>query len=340
MKPVYILAIETSCDETAAAVVKDGRTVLSNIISSQVPLHTMYGGVVPEIASRKHVEKINPVITEALKKANMTLEEIDAIAVTYGPGLVGSLLVGLSAAKAMAYAAGKPLIGVHHIEGHVSANYVSHPDLEPPFMSLIVSGGHSHIVIVKDYGEYEIIGRTHDDAAGEAFDKVARAIGLGYPGGPKIDKLAREGNCNAIAFPRAHVEDCPYDFSFSGVKSAVLNYLNHEEMMGNEVNKADVAASFQEAVVDVLATRTVAAAKEYGFDKIVISGGVACNSALRYKAQEICDSENIKLYYPEPILCTDNAVMIGAAAYYEYLKGVRDDWTLNAVPNLKIGERK
>ena len=340
MKPVNILAIETSCDETAAAVVVNGRTVLSNIISSQVPLHTMYGGVVPEIASRKHVEKICPVINEALKQAGMTYDDITAIAVTYGPGLVGSLLVGLSAAKSIAYATGKPLIGVHHIEGHVAANYVSHPDLEPPFMSLIVSGGHSHIVIVKDYGEFEIIGRTHDDAAGEAFDKVARAIGLGYPGGPKIDKLAREGNCNAIAFPRAHIEDCPYDFSFSGVKSAVLNYLNQEQMAGREVNKADVAASFQEAVVDVLAARTVAAAKEYGFKQMVISGGVACNSALRYKAQEFCDKEGIKLYYPEPILCTDNAVMIGCAAYYEYIRGVRDGLDLNAIPNLKIGERK
>jgi N6-L-threonylcarbamoyladenine synthase len=339
MKPIYILAIESSCDETAAAVVKNGREVLSNVISSQIALHTLYGGVVPEIASRKHVEKINPVITEALEQAGMTLEEMDAIAVTYGPGLVGSLLVGVSAAKAIAYAAKKPLIGVHHIEGHVSANYISHPDLEPPFMSLVVSGGHSHIVIVKDYGEYEIIGKTHDDAAGEAFDKVARAIGLGYPGGPKIDKLAKEGNPYAIAFPRAHIDGAPYDYSFSGVKSAVLNYLNQQEMRGEEVNKADVAASFQEAVVDVLATRAVAAAKAYGYKKLALAGGVACNSALRQKMEEVCGNAGIKVYYPEPILCTDNAAMIGAAGYYEYLKGTRHGLDLNAVPNLKLGER-
>jgi N6-L-threonylcarbamoyladenine synthase len=339
MKPIYILAIESSCDETAAAVVRNGREVLSNVISSQIALHTLYGGVVPEIASRKHVEKINPVITEALEQAGMTLEEMDAIAVTYGPGLVGSLLVGVSASKAIAYAAKKPLIGVHHIEGHVSANYISHPDLEPPFMSLVVSGGHSHIVIVKDYGEYEIIGKTHDDAAGEAFDKVARAIGLGYPGGPKIDKLAKEGNPYAIAFPRAHIDGAPYDYSFSGVKSAVLNYLNQQEMRGEEVNKADVAASFQEAVVDVLATRAVAAAKAYGYKKLALAGGVACNSALRQKMEEVCGNAGIKVYYPEPILCTDNAAMIGAAGYYEYLKGTRHGLDLNAVPNLKLGER-
>jgi N6-L-threonylcarbamoyladenine synthase len=339
MKPIYILAIESSCDETAAAVVRNGREVLSNVISSQIALHTLYGGVVPEIASRKHVEKINPVITEALEQAGMTLEEMDAIAVTYGPGLVGSLLVGVSAAKAIAYAAKKPLIGVHHIEGHVSANYISHPDLEPPFMSLVVSGGHSHIVIVKDYGEYEIIGKTHDDAAGEAFDKVARAIGLGYPGGPKIDKLAKEGNPYAIAFPRAHIDGAPYDYSFGGVKSAVLNYLNQQEMRGEEVNKADVAASFQEAVVDVLATRAVAAAKAYGYKKLALAGGVACNSALRQKMEEVCGNAGIKVYYPEPILCTDNAAMIGAAGYYEYLKGTRHGLDLNAVPNLKLGER-
>lgn len=339
MKPVYILAIESSCDETAASVVRNGREVLSNVISSQIALHTLYGGVVPEIASRKHIEKINPVITEALEQAKCTLEDIDAIAVTYGPGLVGSLLVGVSAAKAIAYATKKPLIGVHHIEGHVSANYISHPELEPPFMGLVVSGGHSHIVIVKDYGEYEIIGRTHDDAAGEAFDKVARAIGLGYPGGPKIDKLAREGNPFAIPFPRAHIDGCPYDYSFSGVKSAVLNYLNQQEMKGEEINRADVAASFQEAVVDVLATKTVAAANAYGYDKVVMAGGVACNSALRLKMEEVCTNAGIKLYYPEPVLCTDNAAMIGSAAYYEYLKGTRHGWDLNAVPNLKLGER-
>lgn len=339
MKATYILAIESSCDETAAAVVANGREVISNVISSQIALHTLYGGVVPEIASRKHVEKINPVITEALEQAKMTLDDIDAIAVTYGPGLVGSLLVGVSAAKALAFAADKPLIGVHHIEGHVSANYISHKDLEPPFVSLVVSGGHSHIVIVKDYGDYEIIGRTHDDAAGEAFDKVARAIGLGYPGGPKIDKLAKEGDPHAIAFPRACIDGCPYDYSFSGVKSAVLNYINQQEMKGEEINRADVAASFQESVVDVLSTRAVAAAKAYGYNKIALAGGVACNSALRAKMNEVCEANGVKLYYPEPILCTDNAAMIGAAGYYEYLHGVRHGLDLNAVPNLKLGER-
>ena len=339
MKPTYILAIESSCDETAAAVVSDGRNVHSNVISSQVPLHTLYGGVVPEIASRKHVEKIIPVVNEALSQAKMTLAEMDAVAVTFGPGLVGSLLVGVSAAKAIAYAAKKPLIPVHHIEGHISANYVSHPELTPPYICLIVSGGHTNIAMVNDYGDYEIIGRTHDDAAGEAFDKVARAIGLGYPGGPKIDALAKQGDPNAIAFPRAHVEDCPYDFSFSGVKSAVLNYLNKAEMRGEEVNRADVAASFQQAVVDVLVARTLAAANERNCDKIALAGGVACNSAIRAGFAAATADKNIKLYYPEPILCTDNAVMIGSAAYYEYLKGVTADTSLNAVPSLTLGKK-
>ena len=252
MKDTLILAIESSCDETAASVVKNGRTILSNVISSQIALHTLYGGVVPEIASRKHIEKINQVIEQALADAEVTLDDLDAIGVTYGPGLVGALLVGVAEAKAIAYAKKLPLVGVHHIEGHVSANYIEHPDLEPPFLCLIVSGGHTHLVIVKDYGEFEILGRTRDDAAGEAFDKVARAIGLGYPGGPKVDKLSKEGNPDAIEFPRAKIDGCPYDFSFSGVKSAVLNYLNHAQMTGEEVNRADLAASFQKAVVDVL----------------------------------------------------------------------------------------
>ena len=387
MKPTYILAIESSCDETAAAVVRNGREVLSNIISSQIALHTLYGGVVPEIASRKHIEKINPVITEALAKANMTLDEIDAIAVTYGPGLVGSLLVGVAEAKAIAYAAGKPLIGVHHIEGHVSANYISHPELEPPFLCLVVSGGHTHIVMVEDYGTYRIIGRTHDDAAGEAYDKIARAIGLGYPGGPKVDALSKQGDPEAIAFPRAHIEDCPYDFSFSGLKSAVLNYINIEKMKlrdaaknnaaaadeeessetgrkaaeltrhgvptggdaeGTEscpdvfsdgTTKADLAASFQAAVVDVLVTRTIAAAKAEGVTTVAIAGGVASNSALRNRMREVGEANGMKVLYPEPVLCTDNAAMIGAAAYYEYLRGNVADLTLNAVPGLKLGER-
>lgn len=336
---VYILAIESSCDETAASVVKNGREVLSNVISSQIDLHTLYGGVVPEIASRKHIEKINQVIQAALDEAKMTLEEMTAIAVTYGPGLVGALLVGVAEAKAIAYAANKPLVGVHHIEGHVSANFIEHPDLEPPFVCLIVSGGHTHLVIVKDYGEFEIIGRTMDDAAGEAFDKVARAVGLGYPGGPKVDKAAKEGNPHAMEFPRAKVGGSAYDFSFSGMKSAVLNYINQCEMKGETINVPDLAASFQNAVVDVLVSRAVAAAKEYGYGKLAIAGGVASNSALRAGMKEACEKEGIKFYYPSPIFCTDNAAMIGAAAYYEYINGARAGWDLNAVPNLKLGER-
>lgn len=338
-KEIKILAIETSCDETAAAVVKNGREVLSNVISSQIALHTLYGGVVPEIASRKHIEKINQVIGEALAQAGVTLRELDAIAVTYGPGLVGALLVGVSEAKAISFAAGIPLVGVHHIEGHISANFIENKELEPPFVCLVASGGHSHLVVVKDYGEYEIIGRTRDDAAGEAFDKVARAIGLGYPGGPKIDRLSKEGNPEAIRFPRAKVEDNPYDFSFSGLKSAVLNYLNSCEMKGEAVNTADVAASFQKAVIDVLVEHSLAAVKEYGYQKFAIAGGVASNSSLRSAFEAECEKNGIAFFHPSPILCTDNAAMIGTAGYYEYLKGTRHSYDLNAVPNLKLGER-
>lgn len=338
-KDVYILAIESSCDETAAAVVKNGRTVLSNVISSQIELHKLYGGVVPEIASRKHIEKINQVIEEALTQAGMTLEEMDAIGVTYGPGLVGALLVGVAEAKAIAYAAKKPLVGVHHIEGHISANYIENPDLEPPFVCLVVSGGHTHLVVVNEYGNYQIIGRTRDDAAGEAFDKVARAIGLGYPGGPKIDKLSKEGNEKAIKFPKAHVEGAPYDFSFSGLKSAVLNYINGAKMKGETVVEADIAASFQKAVIDVLVEHAMMAVKDFGMDKLAIAGGVASNSSLRNAMKEACEKNGVKFYHPSPILCTDNAAMIGAAAYYEYMAGVRHGWDLNAVPNLKLGER-
>ena len=337
-KDTLILAIESSCDETAASVVKNGRCVLSNIISSQIAIHTLYGGVVPEIASRKHIEKINQVVEAALKEADVTLDDIDAIGVTYGPGLVGALLVGVAEAKAIAYAKKKPLVGVHHIEGHVSANYIEHPDLEPPFLCEIISGGHTHLVIVKDYGSFEILGRTRDDAAGEAFDKVARAIGLGYPGGPKIDKLAKEGNPHAIDFPRAHMEDAPYDFSFSGVKSAVLNHLNKCRMTGEPIVEADIAASFQQAVVDVLVDNAIRAAKDYHMDRLAIAGGVASNGALR-AAMEACEKEGIRFYRPSPIFCTDNAAMIGVAAYYEYQKGTRHGWDLNAVPNLKLGER-
>ena len=333
---IYVLAIESSCDETAAAVVCNGRRVLSNIIASQIDIHKIYGGVVPEIASRKHIKCITPVIDEALKSAGVTLQDIDAVCVTYGPGLVGSLLVGVGAAKAIAYAAGKPLVGVHHIGGHISANYIEHPELEPPFMCLVVSGGHTNIVEVKDYGVYDIIGRTRDDAAGEAFDKVARTIGLGYPGGPKIDKIAKEGDPSTVRFPRGTIDGAPFDFSFSGIKSAVLNYVNGCNMKNEEYNTADIAASFQEAVVEVLVDRTILAVKERGYDRVVMAGGVACNSALRKAMSEACEADNLKLYYPSPVLCTDNAAMIGAAGYYEYMKGIRHGLDLNAVANLKF----
>lgn len=336
---VKILAIESSCDETAAAVVINGRDVRSNVISSQIDIHTLYGGVVPEIASRKHIERINQVITQALDEAGMTLGDMDAIAVTYGPGLVGALLVGVAEAKAIAYARGLPLIGVHHIEGHICANYIENKDLEPPFLCLVVSGGHTHLVRVADYGNYEILGRTRDDAAGEAFDKVARAIGLGYPGGPKIERVSREGNEDAIHFPRAKVGDSEYDFSFSGMKSAVLNYLNGCQMKQIPVVQADVAASFQRAVIDVLVENAMRGVDQYHAEKFAIAGGVASNQTLRASMEEACRQRGVRFYHPSPVLCTDNAAMIGAAAYYEYLAGRRDDWTLNAMPNLKLGER-
>lgn len=336
---IKILAIESSCDETAAAVVVNGRDVRSNVIYSQIALHTEYGGVVPEIASRKHIEKINQVITQALEEADCTLEEIDAIGVTYGPGLVGALLVGVAEAKAIAYAAKKPLVGVHHIEGHICANYIENKELEPPFLCLVASGGHTHLVKVRDYNSYEILGRTRDDAAGEAFDKVARAIGLGYPGGPKIEKKAKEGCDTAIPFPKAKIAESPYDFSFSGLKSAVLNYINGCKMKNQEINEADIAASFQKAVIDVLVEHTIHGAKEFGIHKFAIAGGVASNQTLRKAMEEACGENGIEFYHPSPIYCTDNAAMIGAAAYYEYQNGTRHGWDLNAVPNLKLGER-
>ena len=337
-KDVLILGIESSCDETAASVVKNGRTVLSNVISSQIELHKLYGGVVPEIASRKHIEKINQVITEALEEANVTLDDLDAIAVTYGPGLVGALLVGVAEAKAISYAKNLPLVGVHHIEGHISANYIEHLDLEPPFACLAVSGGHTHLVVVKDYGKYEILGRTRDDAAGEAFDKVARAIGLGYPGGPKIEKVSHEGDPKAISFPRAKIADGVYDFSFSGLKSAVLNYLNGCRMKNLPINQADVAASFQQSVTDVLVDHARHAIREYHMDSFAIAGGVASNGVIRAAMEQMCREEGVKFYHPSPILCTDNAAMIGAAAYYDFIAGKRAGLDLNAVPNLKLGE--
>jgi N6-L-threonylcarbamoyladenine synthase len=338
-KDIKILAIESSCDETAAAVVVNGRQVLSNIIASQIDIHEKFGGVVPEVASRKHIEAISAVVQEALDEAKVTLEEIDAIGVTYGPGLVGALLVGVQYAKGLAYATNKPLIGVNHIEGHISANFIQYKELEPPFICLVVSGGHTTIVHMKDYGSFEVMGQTRDDAAGEAYDKVARAIGLGYPGGPKIDKIAKEGNADAIKFPRANFHDDSLDFSFSGVKSAVLNYLNKATMKNEEINVADVAASFQKAVVNVLVDNALKACEIKGVDKIAIAGGVASNSCLRETMIKEGQNKNIKVLFPEMILCTDNAAMIGSAAYFELINGRVSGLTLNAMPNLKLGER-
>lgn len=331
-----ILGIESSCDETAVAVVKNGRVVLSNIINTQIDLHKRYGGVVPEIASRKHIESINPVIDEALSAAGVTIEDIDAVAVTYGPGLVGALLVGVSTAKAYAYATKKPLVPVHHIKGHIMANFISHPELEPPFVCLVASGGHSHIVEVKDYMNLEVLGRTRDDAAGEAFDKIARVIGLGYPGGPLIDKLAKEGNPKAIKFPRVKMDNNSLDFSFSGVKTAVINYLHKAEQKNEEINKADVAASFQDAVTDALCEHTTEAATRCGTKIIALAGGVASNSDLRKKMTERGGELGIKVVYPEPILCTDNAAMIACAGYYNYINGDRAGLELNAVASLSL----
>lgn len=336
MEDKYILAIESSCDETSAAVVVNGREVLSNVIASQISTHEKYGGVVPEVASRMHIEVISGVVEEALLKANITLEKIDAIGVTYGPGLVGALLVGLQFAKGLAFASKKPLVGVNHIEGHICANYIQHKDLKPPFISLVVSGGHTFIVHVKDYGIYEVIGQTRDDAAGEAYDKVARALGLGYPGGPKIDKLAKEGNPKAITFPKANFHEETLDFSFSGVKSAVLNYLNKCNMQNIEINKADVAASFQQAVVDVLKDNVLLTCKKKNIDTIAIAGGVASNSTLRETLINEAGKKGIKVLFPTPILCTDNAAMIGSAAYFNFINGKVNDLNLNAKPNLKL----
>lgn len=336
-KTVKILGIETSCDETSAAVVIDGRNVLSNIISSQIDLHSEYGGVVPEIASRRHVELILPVIDSALDKAGTDLNDIDGIAVTHGPGLVGALLVGVSAAKAIAAALNKPLISVHHIEGHIAANYIAHTDLEPPFVCLVVSGGHSHIVLVKDYLSFEILGRTRDDAAGEAFDKIARVLGLGYPGGPAIDKWAKDGDPRAVHFPRVKFQDNPYDFSFSGLKTAVINHINHLNQKGEDIPVADICASFQQAVIDVLVDYTISAAKEHKIEKICLAGGVASNSLLRETMSQKANENGMISLYPPPVLCTDNAAMIAASGYFSFLAGEFADYTLNAIPSLRIG---
>lgn len=332
----YILGIESSCDETAAAVVKNGREILSNVINTQIDIHKKYGGVVPEIASRKHIENIDGVIDEALISAGKTLDDIDAIAVTNGPGLVGALLVGVSEAKAIAYAKGLPLVPVHHIRGHITANFLAHPDLEPPFVCLVASGGHSHIVNVKSYTDFEVLGRTRDDAAGEAFDKIARVLGLGYPGGPLVDKLAKEGNPKAIDFPRVKMDKDSLDFSFSGVKTAVINYIHKAEQKGEEINRADVAASFQDAVTDALCEHTIEGAKRVGAKTVAIAGGVAANSNLREKMTKECEKQGISVVYPPPVLCTDNAAMIAAAGYYSYMEGARAELSLNAIPNLPL----
>ena len=330
------LAIETSCDETSCAVLRDGREVLSNIISSQIEIHRKFGGVVPEIASRKHIESINKILQEALDEANVTLEDVDLISVTQGPGLVGALLVGLSTAKALAYGLDIPIIGVNHIEGHVCANYIDHKNLEPPFTCLIVSGGHTYLVQVNGYTDYELIGRTRDDATGEAFDKVARSLGLPYPGGPFIDELAKTGNKDAIHFPRVIIDEKTYDFSFSGLKTAVLNYINQTTQKGEAVNVEDVAASFQQAVLDVLVDKSFRLAKERNSDKIVVAGGVAANDGLRRMMEERGQKEGIEIFYPSRILCTDNAAMIGAAGYFNYINGKESDLGMSVMPNLDI----
>ena len=329
MKDIYIMGIESSCDETSVAIVKNGREVLSNVINSQIAIHEKYGGVVPEIASRCHVEVINGIMKEALKEAGLELNQIDGIAVTYGPGLVGALLVGVSYAKALSFATGIPLIPTNHIAGHIAGNYLTHKDLKPPFLCLIVSGGHTYLVNVKDYNDFEILGKTRDDAIGEAFDKVARVVGLGYPGGPKVDKMAKDGTPN-IELPLAKIDNL--DFSFSGIKTAVIN-LNHKTP---DINKADLCASFQKAVTEMLLNNTRKAVEKYNVDKIALAGGVSSNSYIRAEFDKFGKEKNIEILYPELKLCTDNAAMIAAQGYYNFIEGKRGKLNLNAIPNLKL----
>lgn len=333
---IKTLAIETSCDETSVSIVEDGRKILSNEILSQINTHKFFGGVVPEIASREHLEAINYVIKQGFEEAGLTFNDIDLVAVTNGPGLIGALLVGVSAAKGISMALNKPIIGVNHMQGHICANYLAHEELEPPFVSLVVSGGHTYLVHVNDYTDYDVIGRTKDDAAGESFDKVSRSLGLGYPGGPGIQKAAEAGNPSAIEFPRAMLDKKTYDFSFSGLKTAVLNYLNTEKMAGREIVVEDVAASFQEAVLDVLVTKSLDLVKEKGLDKFVLSGGVAANKPLREKLQKELDELGVILYYPPLELCTDNAAMIASAGHYNYIKYGADKLDLDVFPNLEL----
>ena len=336
MEDFYTMGIETSCDDSCVSILKNDRDLIVNLISSQIDIHTLFGGVVPEIASRKHLEAINPLIDKALKDASLSYSDIDLISVTKGPGLMGSLLVGISAAKGLSLATNTPMIGANHIEGHICANYLAHKELEPPLISLVVSGGHTYLVRVDGYTDYEVIGKTRDDAAGESFDKVARKMGLGYPGGPKIDKIAKEGNNKAIAFPRVMLEKDSYDFSFSGLKTAVINYMHKLEQKGEEINRADVAASFQEAVVDVLVEKSMRLLEETGYDKLALSGGVAANSRLRYRLEEACEKKGIKFYYPPIEFCTDNAAMIAMTGYLDYKAGERSDKFMKVYPNLEL----
>lgn len=336
MKDINVLAIESSCDETSCAIVKNGRWVISNIISSQIDIHKRFGGVVPEVASRMHLEAINNIVDQALKEAKMSLEDVDVIAVTKGPGLVGALLVGISEAKALSYVIKKPLVGVNHMKGHICAAFITHKDLNPPFICLLISGGHTYLVEVKDFNDMKVIGKTMDDACGEAYDKVARSLGMPYPGGPCVEECAKSGNEKAIDFPRVMLEKDSYDFSFSGLKTAVLNYLNSKKQKNEEISKEDVCASFQKAVFDVLISKTKRLMQEKNLDKLVVAGGVSANNTLKKEIEKMAKENNYKTYFPKKILCTDNAAMIASSGYFEYLDGTRDDFSLNVLPNLEL----